>query len=391
MARRRTTTRTEPDHDSGIEYDVSNVPFPLERDPAVEGMRKRRGRAKARKPLAPEHERYRLFSEEDLGEFPPVSWFIDGYLAVGELTVFYGKGDTYKSFLALDWSCHLAEHGVLVVYVVAEGASGVRARIAAWRKHHGVAALPNLRLMPANVSLHDEDDVETFVAAMEEQLDGHQPGLIVVDTLARNFVGGNESSPQEMGRFVEGCETLRREFASAVLVIHHSTKDGKTERGTESLRNASFAMFEFKRVNNSTHVRLTCDRMKEAEPPAPITIVPTKVDLPELSAEGQPVSSLVAGWPYDQADSRRVSRRTQDAARPESGANLSRLERSILGAIAGASSGANRAQVAKRLQISDRSASRYLNRLVESGFLAAEGETRNRVFTITAAGRRALA
>ena len=44
---------------------------------------------------------------------------VDRHLAVGELTVLYGKGDTYKSFVALDWACELARHGHTVIYVVA--------------------------------------------------------------------------------------------------------------------------------------------------------------------------------------------------------------------------------------------------------------------------------
>jgi uncharacterized membrane protein len=149
-------------------------------------------------------------------------------------------------------------------------------------------------------------------------------------------------------------------------------------------------MFEFERVNNSSHVRLTCDRMKEAEPPAPMTIAPTKVDLPELSAEGKLVSSLVAGWPYDPADSRRVSRRTREAERRESDANLSRRDRALLAALADAKDDVNLKQLAKRLRISTVTASRRINALVRLGFLAAEGTTRDRSFTITAAGRRAL-
>jgi hypothetical protein len=40
----------------------------------------------------------------------------------------YGPGDTYKSFVALDWACHLATEGKLVLYIAAAGASGIRAR-----------------------------------------------------------------------------------------------------------------------------------------------------------------------------------------------------------------------------------------------------------------------
>jgi hypothetical protein len=125
-----------------------------------------------------------------------------------------------------------------------------------------------------------------------------QPKLVVVDTVARNFVGGDENSAREMGVFVEGCEVLRKGFETAVLPIHHTRKDDTSERGTESLRNASFAMFKTdqakRRVGgNGTEVRLKCDRMKDAEPPKEMVLGFDQVALPQLSDwQGGLVSSL---------------------------------------------------------------------------------------------------
>jgi AAA domain len=248
----------------------------------------------------PEYEPYRLYTEEDLGRFPPVEWWIRGWLAKGELHGFYGKGGTFKSFVALDWACHLAAAGHPVVYIVAEGASGTKARIAAWKKASGVEELAALRLMPSSVRLQDVDSVATFIAALKSQLDGAGPALIVVDTLARNFVGGNENSPEEMGLFVEGCERVRRAFDCAVLVIHHTTVDGKRERGTEALRNATFAMHKFTRSQFPLlGVTVSCDRMKDARPPVDVALAPEEIDVGWSNADGDPVTSLCTGWPYD--------------------------------------------------------------------------------------------
>src|SRR5262245_46699009 len=76
-----------------IKYDVSNVlPFPLGRDPGIQGL-KRRTRWR-RKPveLPIELEAYRFYTVEELDEFAPVTWLIPSYLARGELTGLYGKG-----------------------------------------------------------------------------------------------------------------------------------------------------------------------------------------------------------------------------------------------------------------------------------------------------------
>jgi AAA domain len=235
--------------------------------------------------------RFHLYTETQLGQFPAVEWFegLEGYLPRRELVGLWGPGDSYKSFTALDWACHVAHSGEDVLYIAAEGASGLRGRIAAWKKMHRVDALHRLRVMPQPVRMQEPEDVKRFGRAVLEQ--GTRPVLVVVDTLARNFVGGNENSAQDMGLFVEGAEMVRRAFGCAVVVVHHATKDGTSERGGESLRNASFAMYRFDRIGKQ-RVRVVCERMKDAEQPVSVMLSPVVVEL------GVEESSLVALWPY---------------------------------------------------------------------------------------------
>jgi hypothetical protein len=224
-----------------------------------------------------------------------VEWLIPRWLAAGELTVLYGKGDTYKSFIALTWACQLAAAGRVVIYIAAEGASGLRGRIGAWQVRNGVASLRSLLVIDQNLALHNPDAVDAWQSEVSEQLeerDLQQPDLVVVDTVARNFVGGDENSARDMGAFVEGCETIRRTYNAAVLPIHHTRKDDTAERGTESLRNASFAMLSSKR-EGAKKTRLSCVRMKDAQPPAPILVEFAWVPLPWLSVwQGELISSL---------------------------------------------------------------------------------------------------
>lgn len=264
--------------------------------------------------------RFRLYAESELGEFPSVEWFpgLDGILPMRELVGLWGPGDSYKSFVALDWACELARLDFDVLYIAAEGASGLQGRIAAWKQHRGVESLPHLRVMPSPVKMHDPADVASFVAAVELQLAGVVPDLVIVDTLARNFVGGNENSAQDMGLFVEGAEQVRRRFGCTVAVVHHATKEGSTERGGESLRNASFAMFRFDRSGKRS-VKVVCERMKDAATPEPVKLSPLVIELdPETS-------SLVADWPYGEtqvlapadADMRSEWQAKRDAMRAE--------------------------------------------------------------------------
>ena len=241
-----------------------------------------------------QYERWRLFHVHELNELPDVEWFpgLEGYCPTNELSIFYGAGESFKTLVAIDWACHLAHAGRVVVYLAAEGTSAVGDRIEAWQQFHDVAALPTLHVVTLAVAIHNPKVVEAFRADIEQQLPiGVTPDLLVIDTFARNFVGGDENSAQHMGLFVAGADALREHFQTAVLVLHHPTKDGSSERGSEALRNASFAVFVFNRTKPMMFATVKCDRMKEASFPPDVKLQPKVVG-----------DALVADWPYVSAD-----------------------------------------------------------------------------------------
>jgi AAA domain-containing protein len=157
-----------------------------------------------------------------------------------------------------------------------------------------VDELPLLRTMPTNVNLHDQAAVTAWLDAATLQMKSIQPALVVVDTLARCFVGGSEKDAKDMGQFVEGCERVRRTLKCSVLVIHHTTKEGDSERGTESLRNASAAMFRTSKTSGLA-VTLVCDRMKEVTAPPPQRLTFKRVEFEK------PISGLTSSLALDVA------------------------------------------------------------------------------------------
>jgi hypothetical protein len=91
-----------------------------------------------------------------------------------------------------------------------------------------------------------------------------RPGLIIIDTLARCSVGADENSAQAMGEIVHALDSLRTATGAAVLLVHHSRKDGQTERGSVALRCAADVMMHLARKRNGDRLVLTCDKMKDA-------------------------------------------------------------------------------------------------------------------------------
>lgn len=211
----------------------------------------------------------------ELENEPPVSWLIKGWLAARELSCIYGQGGTFKSYIALGWSLQLAAANVPTMYIAAEGTSGLRSRVDAWmaaRGKHG-EQLPTWGYYNANVHVDDDKNLGMWTAGLREYVKRgklRMPQLVVVDTMARNF-GGDENVAKDVGAFVEGCEYMRREWGTAVLVVHHMGIKTGRERGTQALRNATFAMFKTAEpryaATGGGSVKLECDRMKDAPLP----------------------------------------------------------------------------------------------------------------------------
>ena len=205
----------------------------------------------------------------ELEREPPVRWLIPNWLAARELSCIYGQGGTFKSYIALAWTLQLALRGVPTLYIAAEGTSGLRSRVDAWRSTRTKGEdIPDWHYYNANVHLDKKVDAGLWKHALLDY--NTNVDLIVVDTLARNFTG-DENSAKEVGEFIEGIEHLRRDLECAILVIHHMGVTTGRERGTAALRNATFAMFQTSRpqYNNvgGGSVELACDRMKDAPIP----------------------------------------------------------------------------------------------------------------------------
>jgi len=166
---------------------------------------------------------YQLLSIGDPWQLADPSWIIDGHLPEG-VSVLYGPSGSGKSFAALDWSLSVAAgrrwfgHGVdagPVVYVAAEGARGLRQRIAAWSadRRGDVAGF----YIGAPVDLLDSAQLAAFL----RRIAGEQPRLVVFDTLAKTMLG-DENETATINAYTAACDRIHRETGAAVLVVHHT-------------------------------------------------------------------------------------------------------------------------------------------------------------------------
>lgn len=186
--------------------------------------------------------------------------FVQGVLVEGSAAVIYGESNAGKTFFATDMALHVAagmswmgkrvEQGG-VAYCVLEGGFGFRNRVAAWRRHHARDGedLPFVAIPAALNLLDPEADTPRLIATIRAATKkmGMPVKLIVIDTLARAFAGGNENASEDMGALVRNMDLIRAETGATVLFIHHSGKDqAKGARGHSSLRAAVDTEIEVK-------------------------------------------------------------------------------------------------------------------------------------------------
>lgn len=213
----------------------------------------------------------RLLTTEQLRALPPPEWLIDDIIPQRGTCMVYGPPGSYKTFLAIAWAMCVAE-GVSwegdgaytvtpgnVVYVAAEGATGIPMRVAAWEEDQNRHAGPGLLWFPEPLSLLDRGLVTTFVDAIAD----HQPKLLVIDTLARCTTGGDENSAKDMGIAIDHMGMIVRQLGCTVIFIHHTTKDGATYRGSSAMLGAVETAVEV--TADGREVKVRCEKQKDAE------------------------------------------------------------------------------------------------------------------------------
>lgn len=216
--------------------------------------------------------RFTLDSIDDMLKLPDPEFLIDGIIEVGALGLLFGAPGSAKSLLALDWAMSIAtgrswqSHGVRqgpVVYVAAEAARGVPKRIRAWLKQRDVNDWSNcpIYFLRVSVQLREKRDVGDLLATLQKKK--LVPRLIIIDTLARCFLGGEENSAKEIGEFIHGAEALSQETGATVLVLHHTGKNQDLEeRGSSALQGAADTRIHIKK--SGTDLNVGCRKQKEA-------------------------------------------------------------------------------------------------------------------------------
>ena len=242
------------------------------------------------------------FSRVDSLELSEIKWVVDDYIEADSLAQVFGDPGGGKSFVAIDIACCIATgtpwHGHevqrgAVFYVAGEGHNGLTRRFKAWELGNGISLRgADLYKSHRAAQLSDTGDASLVAASIKSLVEesGCMPAMIVIDTLARNF-GGDENSTQDMGLFIQNLDTyLRQSYKCCVMVVHHSgAMDKERSRGSTALRGALDAEYKVSLDPGSKTIMFEPKKMKDAELPVSMSFGITQVNLPINDKHGEPV------------------------------------------------------------------------------------------------------
>lgn len=203
------------------------------------------------------------------------------------ITVIYGQSNVGKSFVVADIAGHIAlgrdwgnfkykvKERIAVVYICAEAGKSFGKRGKALRKRLAVDDIPFYVIDAAPNFAKQKEDAKAIVEEIKriEERDSVKVGLMVVDTLATTFEGGNENSSEDMGLYISNMKYIQRYADTGVLIVHHSGKDQAAgARGHSSLRAATDTEIEITSEKKGERYHRLIQTKKQREGESGITI-----------------------------------------------------------------------------------------------------------------------
>ena len=187
------------------------------------------------------------------------AWLVKGVIPMNALCAVYGPPGCGKSFftsgmslsIALNekWNGKPVETGG-VLYVAAEGSTGMKNRISAYRMRNEAPAtgVPFFIYSQA-VNLRQFKERKALIEWVEDIAHQGEPiSMIIFDTFSRCIGGGDENNPKDMGAAIAGADEIRVKTNSTVLLVHHSGKDiERGMRGHNSLLGATDTVIQIKK------------------------------------------------------------------------------------------------------------------------------------------------
>lgn len=281
------------------------------------------------------HDYFQTWADNFLSQPTPVEWAIRGWVPLEGTTMVYGESGSGKTFLTLDWACHVAMgmpwcgrktvEGV-VVYLAGEGNFGIRQRVAAWAKKHGWPKARRLMVSNRAIDFDNGDTVGEVLRSVRE-VTQEKVALLVVDTV-NNHMAGDENQAKEVRALFNAVNTVGAALGCPVVLNHHvghGEQAQRRARGSSAFKASLDASVLVE--NREGAITLTCTKMKDGPTPEPLSGRLEQVTLDWVDSEGEQVIGAVFAQVTEQEAQEQATHAGEVAATRAEARRTDRLEK----------------------------------------------------------------
>ena len=226
---------------------------------------------------------FQLYSTAHVEALKDPEYILEDFIEEQSLTMVFGPPSAGKTFFVFDMMLSVAAgrpwmgkevKQLPIVYVVAEGAVNIKKRWLAWKVTHRLDVSERMFFVNTPVQLTKQSDVDTLLSEID--IAKVRPGVIVFDTLAACFVGGEENAAKDVGVLMDTARGIQRRTGAAVVLVHHTGKakeNGATsERGSSAFRGAVDTMIRIA-PDGPGRLKIITEKRKDDAPVDPMFAV----------------------------------------------------------------------------------------------------------------------
>jgi hypothetical protein len=245
-----------------------------------------------------------------LGQPAPLKWIIKNWVPDFGVTMVYGESGSGKTFITLDMACHIAAgldwHGHrtksgIVIYMAGEGNYGLRQRVAAWCKSHGIDSLDNLLISNKAIDMDSPAAAAQIINAVRE-LTTEDAAMIFVDTV-NNHMMGDENSSQDTRNMLNAVQIVGRALNAGMCLNHHvgvAAEAKHRARGSSAWKASLDSQILIAKKDGI--IEVNCTKMKDTEEPQPFFGKLQSVDLGWFDEDGDQIKGAVFAIENDAPD-----------------------------------------------------------------------------------------
>jgi hypothetical protein len=241
---------------------------------------------------------FRTMSTKEIKEMPSDTWLVPGVFWRTSVSLGYGEPKTKKTFVMLDLSFHIAHgmnwHGLKlkqsqVLYICAEGDTGLRRRIEAWQKYYGKDDIDYIQFICYPIKVMTE--LQLLCDTIEEQI--ITPSFIIIDTFSACAPDiKSENDNVQVARFISCALYIKQKYNTHVHIIHHAGKNNEY-RGASAFKGNVDSMIHFTRGNNNLSITMHSDVQRDSKDFEDIVLQLKEVELGFDEEANMPITSLV--------------------------------------------------------------------------------------------------